>query len=126
MAATKNPPGPQGNLVFGSAIDFGKNPLGFMQNAVRTYGDFVFYRLMNRPAYLINDPALLHRVLVTEADKYDKPQMAKQLLKRLLGNGLVTSDGEFWRRQRKLAQPAFHSRRVAGYAEMMVNNTLTM
>jgi cytochrome P450 len=76
--------------------------------------------------YQFADPETLHEILVEKADKFKKGAVLKRGLVPFLGNGLVTSDGDFWRRQRKLAQPAFHARRIENYASTMVDHTLKM
>jgi cytochrome P450 len=68
----------------------------------------------------VHTPELVHEVLVVQADKFHKSRGMKAIFKDALGNGLLTSDGEFWKRQRRLAQPAFHMRRIAAYADVMV------
>jgi cytochrome P450 len=68
--------------------------------------------------YLVSDPELIREVLVTSHRRYHKGR-GLQEAKRLLGDGLLTSEGAFHRRQRRLAQPAFHHTRIAGYAEVM-------
>jgi cytochrome P450 len=66
----------------------------------------------------------LHQVLVEDASKYRKTRLTKELLQPLLGEGLLISDGELWKRQRRLLQPAFHAARIAAYADTMVDYTL--
>jgi cytochrome P450 len=79
------------------------------------------------PLYLINHPDLIERVLVTNNRNFIKDKgMRIRSLRRLFGNGLLTSEGEFWIRQRRLAQPAFHRERIAGYGEVMVESTERM
>jgi cytochrome P450 len=75
--------------------------------------------------YQINAPELLHEMLVEKADKFKKGVIL-QRVRPLVGNGLLTSDGSFWKRQRKLAQPAFHAKRIQNYAEAMVELTQKM
>ena len=112
------PPGPSVNGLREMAID----QLGFYQRITREYGDFVPVRFGLRRAVFINHPDLIEEVLVTQSAKFIK-SMALRRSRRLLGNGLLTSEGDFWRRQRRLAQPAFHRQRIAGYAETMVDAT---
>jgi len=70
--------------------------------------------------YLLNEPDLIHAILATHADKIEKPALLKWIFRSSFGNGLFFSEGRFWRRQRKLAQPAFHHKRIQSYAEGMV------
>jgi cytochrome P450 len=73
---------------------------------------------MGQPIYLLADPGLIEYVLVENNRNFTKTRILKRN-RRLLGEGLLTSEGEFWRRQRRLAQPAFHRKRVAAYGEVM-------
>ena len=116
-------PGPPGHPILGNLGDYRRDPLHFEQTAARTYGDVVRLRFAERRAFLLANPADIHKVLVQEADKFQKAPIYRVLLTRFLGNGLLTSDGEFWKRQRKLAQPAFHTKRVQTYADTMVDST---
>ncbi len=121
--ATKLPPTPPGNLILGHLPGYARDPLGYETYMARTYGDIVHMRWVNRHAYFISHPAYAHQVLVEQADKFYKAPIYRELLSYFLGNGLLTSDGDFWRRQRKLAQPSFHTRRIQAYADVMVAYT---
>src|SRR5579872_2183294 len=74
---------------------------------------------------LINRPDCIESVLVTQNNNFEKSKDYRAL-RRVLGNGLLTSEGEFWRRQRKLVQPVFHQERIGAYAEIMVKFTYRM
>src|SRR5262245_19637049 len=117
------PPSPPGNLILGHLGNYRADPMGYERHVARTYGDIVHMRWVNRHAYFVNHPDYVRQVLVDNADQYYKAPIYRTLLSYFLGNGLLTSDGDFWRRQRKLAQPAFHSRRIPTYAETMVAYT---
>jgi cytochrome P450 len=95
--------------------------VGFMIRIAREHGDFAEFDFGPYRTYLINHPDLLHQVLVEDAPKYYKSRLTKELLKPSLGDGLLISDGEHWKRQRKLIQPAFHAGRITAYAETMVD-----
>ncbi len=113
------PPGPGGWLPGGHVIAFRRDPLGFLTRTARTYGDIAHFRMGPQHVYLINDPEAIRRVLVTDADNFIKGR-ALQRAKKLLGEGLLTSEPPLHLRQRRLAQPAFHRARIAGYATRMV------
>jgi cytochrome P450 len=70
---------------------------------------------------MLNTPELIREVLVTKADKFCKGARQVKVLRRFEGNGLANSEGDFWKRQRKMIQPAFHHRRLNGYAETIVD-----
>ncbi len=119
--AVKRPSGPQGSLIMGSANQFRNDEPDFLLESVKQHGDLVYFRLANMHTYLLGHPDLIREVLVTQSDKFEKAPLDKTILGKFLGNGLLTSDGEFHRRQRRLAQPAFHSKRIQNYAEVMVD-----
>jgi cytochrome P450 len=83
------------------------------------YGDLVYFEFGPQPMFLVNNPDYIRDVLVTHNRKFMKGE-GLQRAKRLLGEGLLTSEGEFHLRQRRLAQPAFHRQRIASYAATMV------
>jgi len=95
-----------------------KGPLPFFQNLAAQYGDISYFRLGSQEAFFLNHPEYIKDVLVTNHQNFHKG-LALQRAKRLLGEGLLTSEGEFHRRQRRLAQPAFHRARIASYAGVM-------
>jgi cytochrome P450 len=120
---TPPPPGPKGLPVAGKLLDFRRDQLGFLMQMKREYGDVVYYRLGPQPVFQINHPDMIQQILVTKADQFQKGRLDHQILERPLGNGLLTSEGEFHSSQRKLAQPAFHSKRIETYADVMVSYT---
>ena len=121
-AALKLPPGPRrvlgGNPLFGF-LAFRRDPLSFLTEMAREYGDIVFFRMGPQHTYMLNHPDLIKDALVTHQDAFMKGR-ALQRSKRLLGEGLLTSEGAHHRRQRRLAQPAFHRQRIETYGEVMI------
>ena len=113
------PPGPKRRLLGGNFIGFRRDPLNYLQSLAREYGDIVFFSMGPQDVFFLNHPDYVRDVLVTHNHSFKKGR-ALQRAKRLLGEGLLTSEGEFHRRQRRLAQPAFHRQRVASYARWMV------
>jgi len=99
--------------------------LPFFQNLAQQYGDIAYFKLGVQDAYFLNHPDLIKEVLVTNTQHFMKG-LALQRAKRLLGQGLLTSEGEFHRRQKRLAQPAFHRARIAAYGESMVDYAARM
>lgn len=121
--AVKRPPGPQGNFIMGNIAQFSEDEPQFLLNNIKQYGKIVHFRLAYLHTYLLGDPELIREVLVTQASKFEKAPLDKRILGKFLGNGLLTSDGAFHKRQRRLAQPAFHHKRIQNYAEVMVDYT---
>lgn len=119
------PAGPRAGLFFGHAKAFRADRLTFLRDCARDYGDVVRLRLPGRPLLLFNHPDLIEQVLVTQAKHFVK-HFGLRVYKPVLGNGLVTSEGDFWRRQRKLSAPAFQGARLAGYARDMVDSAAAM
>jgi cytochrome P450 len=114
------PPGPKGHFLLGSSPDFKRDQLEFYAACARQYGDVVPLRLGPRRALLIYHPDAVEEVLVTRSRDFIKSPGVR-LLRRLLGDGLLLSEGDFWLRQRRLVQPAFHRQRVAAYGEVMTS-----
>jgi cytochrome P450 len=100
-------------------LAFRRNPLKFLTRLAREHGDIVHFRMGPQHVLLLNHPELIRDALVTRGDHFHKGR-ALQRSKRLLGEGLLTSEGEYHRRQRRLAQPAFHRKRVESYGAVMV------
>ncbi|HEV2833699.1 MAG TPA: cytochrome P450 [Pyrinomonadaceae bacterium] len=114
------PPGPKGSLIMGVMREFNRDTLGFVTR-LRDYGDVVRSRFLYVYAYFLYNPADIETLLATNAKSYHKAQSLRSpFFHRLVGNGLVTSEGDFWRRQRRLAQPAFHRQRISSYGDIMV------
>src|SRR5215213_877771 len=115
------PPSPKAHPIMGHLPYMRADSMGYERRAAKEYGDVVRLRFLNRTAYLFNHPDAIKQILVDDSDKFYKAPIYRMLLSRFLGNGLLTSDGDFWRRQRKLSQPAFHHKRIQTYSETMVN-----
>jgi cytochrome P450 len=125
MAVAALPRGPKGHFLLGQLPELRRDWLGCLERYAREYGDFVPLRLGPKRAVLLAHPALIEDVLIARQRDFIKSPAVRNG-RRLLGNGLLTSEGEFWRRQRRLAQPAFHKQRIAAYGEVMVAHTQAM
>ena len=114
------PPGPKGHFILGVMREFNKDTLGFIERC-RNFGDVVRTRFLYVHAYFLYNPQDIESLLTTNSRIFRKAQsLRSQFFARLVGNGLVTSEGDFWRRQRRLAQPAFHRQRISSYGKVMV------
>jgi len=114
------PPGPKGVPIFGVGFEFARDPLGLLERSARQYGDIVTINAGFQDRILLNHPDWITQVLIVQQNKFHKSELTIQLLGDLLGQGLLTSEGDFWRRQRRLAQPAFRRSRINSYGPTMV------
>ncbi|PYR61089.1 MAG: cytochrome P450 [Acidobacteria bacterium] len=120
MIHARLPPGPRGPLI-GGLINPGRDPLAFLTRLARTYGDVAYFRLGSERAFFINHPQHIRDVLVTHDRNFTKSRGLERA-KKLLGEGLLTSEGAAHMRQRRLLQPAFHRDRIDAYASVMVEH----
>ena len=118
------PPGPRGWPIIGSAAELLHDSTGFLTRMARRYGDVVYFPLLFQTRTLLSNPDLIEEVLVRQPQKFEKGPGLRDAAQRLLGEGLLTAEGELWLRQRRLAQPAFHRQRIAEYAQTMANQAL--
>ena len=118
MVATLRAPGPKTFWPVGHVYQFRRDPLTFLTRLAREYGDVARFKAATQSIYLLSHPDHIRDVLVTHHARFRKGR-ALQRAKRLLGEGLLTSEGDFWRRQRRLAQPAFHRQRISAYGRVM-------
>src|SRR5437763_9770290 len=119
MMTAPLPPGPRGRWLRGNLPEFRRGRLDFLTRCAREYGPFVALRLGPRRVILVSDADAIEQVLVTHNQHFRK-HFALRLNPLVLGNGLLTSEGDFWLRQRRLVQPAFHRSRLAGYGAIMI------
>src|SRR5438105_15687843 len=111
--------------LLGSLLDAQRDPLGLFTKASRL-GDIVELKFADWQVFLLSDPKLVEHVLHENAKSYGKQTRGYAALRTILGNGLLTSEGTFWLRQRRLAQPAFHRERLQSWGEVMVRATREM
>ena len=121
-AAIREAPGPHFATPFGFLATMRRDPLRFLQDCRRTYGDVVQIRFFRWRSFLFAHPREIRHILQENHRNYWKGIVFAKL-KRVGGEGLVFSDGDLWRRQRQLAQPAFHRDRIVAMARMMTDAT---
>ena len=121
---THYPPGPR-DWFFGLTIGLRslREPLAFLQEMARDYGDIAHVHVGPYHTYLINHPNLIREVLVSKGKSFVKWEAQKRVFRKIDGDGLINSEGDFWLRQRRLIQKAFQHRRLGRYAEMTVELT---
>jgi cytochrome P450 len=112
------PPGPRGLPILGVLPAVRRNPTAVFLDAAHRFGEVVYFKIGPRRGYLITNPADVRHVLQDNARNYHKSPLYDKL-RMSLGNGLLTSEDEFWLRQRRIAQPAFHRQRIAALATVM-------
>ena len=112
------PPAP--SAVFGHLKQLQGDALGTLMGAFRAHGDVAAFRFGPVRALLLAHPEHVQHVLMDHHANYDKRIVSYRRMKTLLGEGLLTSEGDLWRRQRRIAQPAFHRGRIVPFGEVMV------
>lgn len=116
--AVAYPPGPRRSILGSVLYRPGGDPLAFFTSLARTYGDIAHAWLASEHIFLVSDPAKVKDILVTHQRRFMKGRGLERI-KRLLGDGLLTSEGATHVRQRRLIQPAFHRERIASNASVM-------
>src|SRR5208282_922327 len=119
-------PGPRGELLTGNLREFRRDVLGLLLRSSREYGDVVRFRLGPLVVHLLNHPDHVEHVLQSGARNYDKATRSSAKIRGICGDSLLTSNGELWKRQRRLMQPSFHRQRIAGLATAMTDLTAAM
>jgi cytochrome P450 len=119
------PPGPKRTFPGATFFSFRRDPLAFLERLARDFGDVAYLRLRGENIFFVNHPDLIRDVLVTHHSNFTKAR-AFARTRQLLGKGLLTSEGDFHVRQRRMIQPAFHARRIAAFAEVMTRHAKRM
>lgn len=124
--AAARAPGPRGSLVMGHFLEFERDALGFLERCHRDHGDVVRFRFALTPSVLLAHPDHVRHVLQDRHTLYDKNTLDWKMLRPVLGQTLLTTDGESWLSRRRTMQPAFHRERIAGFVRLMVEQTESM
>ncbi len=120
VQAMNLPPGPKGMPYFGSLKEIRENPMFFYTRISQRYGGIVRFLYGRNPTYLVSEPSLIKELVVTNKDRYVKNQRYPAL-KRLIGDGLLLSEGETWQRQRKSSQAGLRARIIQGQVGWMAD-----
>ncbi|WP_136602131.1 cytochrome P450 [Salinigranum halophilum] len=119
------PHSPPGDPVVGNALRFARSPFDFLDTLSSSYAEGVVHLsgMAGPGIYVVLDPDLVQRVLVDDHARYRKPQLRPELVDPLIGEGLLTSEGDLWKRQRTTLQPAFFTSRLRGFGDTIVDFT---
>jgi len=112
---SKLPPGPKPKIPLGHLFSFRRDSIGFLRKIAGEYGDIVHFKIGPIRIVLLNHPDLIKEVLTTQHHNFIKGRPL-EMAKELLGEGLLTSEGEFHKRQSRIIQPAFHRNMIESYA----------
>ncbi len=115
---SKLPPGPRPKIPLGHLFSFRRDSIGFLRKIAKEYGDIVHFKIGPIRIVLLNHPDFIKEVLTTQHHNFIKGRPL-QMAKELLGEGLLTSEGEFHKRQSRMIQPAFHRNMIESYAPAM-------
>ena len=120
------PPGLDHNLIWYAFRKFRpQDPIYLFDHLVQAYGPVAHYRIGPEHIVFINDPELIREVLIVQNDNFTKERTV-QRSKMVLGEGMITAEGSKHREQRRVAQPAFHRRRISAYGEIMVREAVAL
>lgn len=119
-AALRRPPGPRGGFPGALLVELRRDILGLMTRLARDYGDIAYVETGGMRFYFVSNPEYIRDVLITNHRNFTKSR-GLEVTKVVLGEGLLTSEGEFHRRQRRLMQPAFHWQRIQTYSQIMTD-----
>jgi cytochrome P450 len=111
-------PGPKGRLLFGSVAEFQADRLGFFERCAKEYGDVFAFRAGPLRFVVINHLPSIEKMLVTEAHHFVKSKMTRDVFARVMGEGLMVSEGAIHERQRKLVQRGFDSTRLRAFSSL--------
>jgi cytochrome P450 len=124
-STARRPPGPRGKPVLGSILDFRSDILRALLDGWHEYGDLVEFNVAGA-SYLVVHPDYIEHILRDNESNYPHAPFLDARWAKIVGNGLVTSKGDFWARQRRLADPSFHQDRIEGFAKIMTETTEEM
>lgn len=125
MLRGEKAPGPKGRLLLGSLPERRSQPLQLYMRSALEFGDVAYFRMAHLGVYLLSNPEDIKYVFQDNQKNYYKG-VGYETLEPTLGNGLLLSEGYFWRRQRRLSQPSFHRQRLISFSTTMTEQTTNM
>jgi cytochrome P450 len=125
-SALRIAPGPRGHPLIGNLITFRRDVLGLLLESRRRFGDVVRFRLGPHVIHLVAHPEHIKHVLLTNQHNYNKDTRSSAKIRDVTGEGLLTSSGDAWLRQRRLSQPVFQAQRLTAFVGIMTDATAVM
>jgi enediyne biosynthesis protein E7 len=126
MNGIRTAPGPHGGLLLGNVRAFRRDVLKLMLDSAKEFGDVVRFRLGPLTVHLINHPDYVEHVLQSGSGNYNKATRSSAKIRAISGDSLLVTNGDLWKRQRRLMQPTFHRHRIASLASEMIGFTNAM
>ena len=123
---SRKAPGPLGHFILGNSREFRCDVLKPVTESTAKYGGVVRCRLGPQIVHLLNHPDHIEQVLQKRAANYNKDTRSSAFIQSVTGDSLLTCNGDFWKRQRRMDQPAFHHPHIASFAEKMTTSTQKM
>ena len=123
MATQQTPPGPRGLPLVGNTLQWARDPNTFRERCAQQYGPVVNFEMLGWDTYMVTDPDEIERILVEDSERFPKHDDSNSELKQIVGDGLITSQGDLWERQREAIQPAFYMDHIREYADIMVSRS---
>lgn len=116
------PPGPTRLQALQLVPMIRRNPIDFFQYMLQTYGPVSHFHIFKEHVYIVQEPEWIEQILVSGAKNYHKSPLYREL-QRVVGQGLLTAEGDAWKKERRLLQPAFHAKRLKAYQDIMYEET---
>src|SRR5688572_29961485 len=116
----KEPQGPQGHWLLGNKRQVQQDPIGFTARTAWEYAPVGSFTFVTRKLYITADADCVREIFLSSTENYCKGRY-NETIKLLAGNGLITSEGSFWKRQRRLAQPGFHREKLQGFMQTFID-----
>jgi len=127
MIDTSGFEGPRGGIFgMGNVLAFQNDPLNFLSKLAHDYGDIIHFPFGPFQAYLLKHPEYVHEAIVTQVSKLHKFERVIHPFEKFVGRGTFLLEGDEWKRQHKLVQPAFHTKRIMSYIDTILNHTERM